>query len=196
MATRFLARCRTVNFRALVPLDLLQEGRAQRHPSSGRRPACPPRPCPPRTVASADSASARLPTRIGTFDAVVYSDSRTGTEPIALVHGDVAGRDAPLVRLHSECWTGRRAGLASMRLRRAARPRADRDRRRRRRRADLPQAGGSRDRAGEQAAGVRAPGRRARHRRREHRARPAGRCPRVRCRRRDPRRPRVGDACG
>ena len=49
---------------------------------------------------------ARLPTRIGTFDAFAYSDARTGTEPVALVHGDVAGRDAPLVRLHSECWTG------------------------------------------------------------------------------------------
>ena len=51
-------------------------------------------------------SNARLPTRIGTFDAVAFSDSRTGTEPIALVHGDLAGRDAPLVRLHSECWTG------------------------------------------------------------------------------------------
>ena len=51
-------------------------------------------------------SNARLPTRIGTFDAVVFSDSRSGTEPIALVHGDVAGRDAPLVRVHSECWTG------------------------------------------------------------------------------------------
>ena len=51
-------------------------------------------------------SNARLPTRIGTFDAVAFSDSRSGTEPIALVHGDVAARDAPLVRLHSECWTG------------------------------------------------------------------------------------------
>ena len=51
-------------------------------------------------------SQARLPTRIGTFDAVAYADSHTGTEPIALVHGDVAGRDAPLVRLHSECLTG------------------------------------------------------------------------------------------
>ena len=51
-------------------------------------------------------SNARLPTRIGTFDAIAFSDSHSGTEPIALVHGDVAGRDAPLVRLHSECWTG------------------------------------------------------------------------------------------
>ena len=51
-------------------------------------------------------SSARLPTRIGTFDAVAFSDPDGGTEPIALVHGDVAAQDAPLVRLHSECWTG------------------------------------------------------------------------------------------
>src|SRR4051812_19852661 len=49
---------------------------------------------------------ARLPTRIGTFDALAYADSRSETEPIALVHGDIAGLDAPLVRMHSECWTG------------------------------------------------------------------------------------------
>jgi 3,4-dihydroxy 2-butanone 4-phosphate synthase/GTP cyclohydrolase II len=51
-------------------------------------------------------SNARLPTRIGTFEALAYSDTRTGTEPIALVHGDLSKRDAPLVRLHSECWTG------------------------------------------------------------------------------------------
>jgi 3,4-dihydroxy 2-butanone 4-phosphate synthase/GTP cyclohydrolase II len=51
-------------------------------------------------------SNARLPTRIGTFDAVAYADTRSGTEPVALVHGDIAGRDAPLVRIHSECWTG------------------------------------------------------------------------------------------
>ncbi|HEV8282201.1 MAG TPA: GTP cyclohydrolase II, partial [Candidatus Limnocylindrales bacterium] len=49
---------------------------------------------------------AGLPTRIGKFDAIVFSDTRDGTEPIALVHGDVTALDAPLVRVHSECWTG------------------------------------------------------------------------------------------
>ena len=51
-------------------------------------------------------STARLPTRLGAFDALVFADHRDGTEPIALVHGDVASRDAPLVRVHSECWTG------------------------------------------------------------------------------------------
>ena len=51
-------------------------------------------------------SNARLPTRIGTFDATVFSDSRNGTEPIAFVHGEIGRGDAPLVRLHSECLTG------------------------------------------------------------------------------------------
>ena len=51
-------------------------------------------------------STAGLPTRIGKFDAIVFSDTRDGTEPIALVHGDIATLDAPLVRVHSECWTG------------------------------------------------------------------------------------------
>lgn len=50
--------------------------------------------------------TARLPTRLGEFEAFVFSDSRDETEPVALVHGNPAGADAPLVRLHSECWTG------------------------------------------------------------------------------------------
>ncbi len=50
--------------------------------------------------------NARLPTRIGMFHAFAYSDARDATEPIALVHGDVRARDAPLVRVHSECLTG------------------------------------------------------------------------------------------
>jgi GTP cyclohydrolase II len=51
-------------------------------------------------------STARLPTRLGTFEALVFADELDGSEPIALVHGDIGSRDAPLVRLHSECWTG------------------------------------------------------------------------------------------
>jgi GTP cyclohydrolase II len=50
--------------------------------------------------------NASLPTRIGQFESVIFSDSGDGTEPVALVHGNLAAWDAPLVRLHSECWTG------------------------------------------------------------------------------------------
>jgi GTP cyclohydrolase II len=51
-------------------------------------------------------SAARLPTRLGAFEALVFADHLDGTEPIALVHGDLTSRDAPLVRVHSECWTG------------------------------------------------------------------------------------------
>jgi GTP cyclohydrolase II len=51
-------------------------------------------------------SSARLPTRLGAFEALVFADRLDGTQPIALVHGDIASREAPLVRVHSECWTG------------------------------------------------------------------------------------------
>lgn len=50
--------------------------------------------------------TATLPTQWGTFEARAFADAHDGTEPIALVHGDIGSADAPLVRLHSECWTG------------------------------------------------------------------------------------------
>jgi GTP cyclohydrolase II len=59
-----------------------------------------------RPVRIARLSSARLPTRLGAFEALVFADRLDGTEPVALVHGDIASRDAPLVRVHSECWTG------------------------------------------------------------------------------------------
>jgi GTP cyclohydrolase II len=45
-------------------------------------------------------AQATIPTRHGDFQAHVFSD-----EHVALVHGDVRGRQAALVRVHSECLT-------------------------------------------------------------------------------------------
>ena len=51
-------------------------------------------------------SAARLPTRLGDFEAIAFTDAADGTEPTALVHGDLAATDAPLVRIHSECWTG------------------------------------------------------------------------------------------
>ncbi len=51
-------------------------------------------------------AVARLPTRHGEFTAHVYCSILDGTEHIALVKGDVSGRENILVRVHSECITG------------------------------------------------------------------------------------------
>jgi len=51
-------------------------------------------------------ASARLPTRHGLFTARVYRSGTDGLEHMALVKGDVAGRENVLARVHSECMTG------------------------------------------------------------------------------------------
>ncbi|WP_236761425.1 GTP cyclohydrolase II [Agrobacterium tumefaciens] len=55
-------------------------------------------------------AEAEMPTTHGMFRAIVYRDSQAGIEHIALVYGDVANHDAPLVRVHSECLTGEAFG--------------------------------------------------------------------------------------
>ena len=48
----------------------------------------------------------RLPTAWGDFDAVLFTETLTGKQHVALVHGDVDGADDVLVRVHSECLTG------------------------------------------------------------------------------------------
>jgi 3,4-dihydroxy 2-butanone 4-phosphate synthase/GTP cyclohydrolase II len=50
--------------------------------------------------------SARLPTAHGEFTAVAFREKLTGKPHVALVKGDVAGRENVLVRVHSECLTG------------------------------------------------------------------------------------------
>ncbi|MFC9359305.1 GTP cyclohydrolase II [Rhodococcus sp. NPDC057014] len=56
------------------------------------------------------SGRSTLPTDVGTFDALAYQAPGAGVEHLALVMGDVATTDAPLVRMHSECITGDLAG--------------------------------------------------------------------------------------
>ncbi|NTW04943.1 MAG: bifunctional 3,4-dihydroxy-2-butanone-4-phosphate synthase/GTP cyclohydrolase II [Peptococcaceae bacterium] len=50
--------------------------------------------------------SANLPTKYGDFIAVAYESMLDGKGHIALVKGDLAKTEAPLVRVHSECLTG------------------------------------------------------------------------------------------
>ncbi len=47
-----------------------------------------------------------LPTRQGEFLVKVYRDSLTGTEPSAIIEGEVGGGEGVPVRIHSECFTG------------------------------------------------------------------------------------------
>jgi len=51
-------------------------------------------------------AVADLPTRFGDFRIVGFENNRDGKDHIAVVHGDVLGKENVLARLHSECLTG------------------------------------------------------------------------------------------
>jgi 3,4-dihydroxy 2-butanone 4-phosphate synthase/GTP cyclohydrolase II len=50
--------------------------------------------------------SVRLPTDYGDFQGVAYRETLTGKQHVALVMGDVDGKEDVLVRVHSECLTG------------------------------------------------------------------------------------------
>lgn len=47
-----------------------------------------------------------IPTRYGTFELILFRNSLDQTENMALVLGQVAGGEAVLTRVHSECFTG------------------------------------------------------------------------------------------
>ncbi len=49
---------------------------------------------------------ADLPSRFGDFKIVAFWNNRDGGDHVALVRGDVIGREDVLTRLHSECLTG------------------------------------------------------------------------------------------
>lgn len=51
-------------------------------------------------------ANALLPTRLGQFNIIGYSNIVDNYEHIAIVKGDVSSSRSPLVRIHSECLTG------------------------------------------------------------------------------------------
>ncbi|HHS51083.1 MAG TPA: bifunctional 3,4-dihydroxy-2-butanone-4-phosphate synthase/GTP cyclohydrolase II [candidate division Zixibacteria bacterium] len=50
--------------------------------------------------------SAEFPTKFGDFDITLYESLLDGKQHIALVKGDVAGKQNVLVRVHDECLTG------------------------------------------------------------------------------------------
>ena len=52
------------------------------------------------------AAEATLPTRHGQFEIIVYNVSYESQEPVVLKMGDLSAAEAPLVRLHSSCFTG------------------------------------------------------------------------------------------
>jgi GTP cyclohydrolase II len=50
--------------------------------------------------------TSRIPTRHGTFQLMLYLDNRDNKEHLALVLGNVEGKENVGVRVHSECFTG------------------------------------------------------------------------------------------
>jgi GTP cyclohydrolase II len=51
-------------------------------------------------------ARAKLPSRFGMFQILGLEGDRPEESGVALVHGNITGRLAPLVRIHSQCLTG------------------------------------------------------------------------------------------
>jgi 3,4-dihydroxy 2-butanone 4-phosphate synthase/GTP cyclohydrolase II len=51
-------------------------------------------------------AEAEIPSRYGHFRLVVYDVKYEHQQPLALMMGDLSKADAPLIRLHSSCFTG------------------------------------------------------------------------------------------
>jgi GTP cyclohydrolase II len=49
---------------------------------------------------------ARIPTDLGEFQLCVYKSGQDDKEHLALVKGDVQGKENVLARIHSECFTG------------------------------------------------------------------------------------------
>ena len=52
------------------------------------------------------AAIAELPSRFGFFHIVAFYNNKDGKEHVAVVHGDVSGKEEVPVRVHSECLTG------------------------------------------------------------------------------------------
>lgn len=51
-------------------------------------------------------ATTKLPSKFGDFDLYLYEDTETNHHHLALVKGDPAAAEKPLVRVHSQCLTG------------------------------------------------------------------------------------------
>ena len=60
----------------------------------------------PHKICVKVEAVAQLPTRYGHFRIVGFWNNRDGKDHVALVHGDVMGKENVPVRMHSECLTG------------------------------------------------------------------------------------------
>jgi GTP cyclohydrolase II len=60
----------------------------------------------PDNVCVRIAAIAELPSRFGAFHIVAFYNNQDGKDHVAIVHGDVCGKENVPVRVHSECLTG------------------------------------------------------------------------------------------
>ncbi len=51
-------------------------------------------------------ATAQLPSQYGQFQIVAFTNNRDNKDHVAVIHGDIEGRERVLTRIHSECLTG------------------------------------------------------------------------------------------
>lgn len=51
-------------------------------------------------------ATADLPSKHGQFQIVAFKNNRDDKDHVAIIHGDVQGKESVLTRIHSECLTG------------------------------------------------------------------------------------------
>lgn len=75
-------------------------------PASSRQNSAPSAGLPRPDRRMTQTASARIPTPDGEFQLIHFQNNWDDKEHLALVMGDIAGRESVLTRIHSECFTG------------------------------------------------------------------------------------------
>ena len=60
----------------------------------------------PKSLVVEKKVCTRLPTQFGSFDLCLFMSNMDEKEHLALIKGDLKGKDNVLVRIHSECFTG------------------------------------------------------------------------------------------
>jgi GTP cyclohydrolase II len=63
-------------------------------------------PMVPQNISISSRVCARIPTELGDFLLCLYSNNQDDKEHLALIRGEVKGKENVLVRMHSECFTG------------------------------------------------------------------------------------------
>jgi hypothetical protein len=101
-----LAALQGANREICVPRERRAAGRAVVRDCYNVRSTMQRKSKPKRLPRARIVAKARLPTRFGAFTIRGVEGATAAENAVALVHGNIAGKEAPLVRIHSQCLTG------------------------------------------------------------------------------------------